>query len=276
MTAAGGTALLVAAALAAAPATQPAETPGFRDTPFLPGDKWRVHDADRPQPAVVAPSAGPGAPPSDAIVLFDGGSTAAWRSKYGAWKVEDGALIVPARAQDAPENSLVTREGFGDVQLHLEFRTPNPPRNTSQERGNSGIWFMQRYEVQILDSYHNPTFADGAVGALFGWKPPLANPARRPGEWQSFDIVFERPHFTRDGKLQRPAYVTAFLNGVLIQNHQAVLGAVAWRKVASYQPHADAAPLQLQDHGYPVAFRNIWVRALPEDAIAHDRVGEAK
>ena len=276
MTAAGKTVLLVAVSLATVSATQQAEVPGFRDTPFLPGDKWRVHDADRPQPAVVIPGAPPGAPPSDATVLFDGGSTDAWRAQYRPWQVEDGALTVPARAQDAPENALVTRESFGDVQLHLEFRTPDPSRNASQERGNSGIWFMQRYEVQILDSYHNPTFADGMIGALFGWKPPLANPARGPGEWQSFDIIFERPRFTSNGKLRRPAYVTALLNGVLIQNHQAILGSVAWRKVASYQPHADAAPLQLQDHGYPVAFRNIWVRALPAEAVAQDSVGGAK
>lgn len=276
MTAAGKTALLVVVSLTTVSATQQAEVQGFRDTPFLPGDKWRVHDADRPQPAVVTPGAAPGAPPSDATVLFDGDSTEAWRSQYGPWQVENGALTVLARAQDAPENALVTRESFGDVQLHLEFRTPDPPHNASQERGNSGIWFMQRYEVQILDSYHNPTFADGTAGALFGWKPPLVNPARGPGAWQSFDIIFERPRFTGEGKLQRPAYVTAFLNGVLIQNHQAILGSVAWRKVASYQPHADAAPLQLQDHGYPVAFRNIWIRALPAEAVAQDSVGEAK
>ncbi len=246
---------------------------GFRDTPILPGGTWRVHDADRPQPRPVTPGTVPGAPPSDAIVLFDGHSLDAWQSPGRAWDVHDGVLTVPPRAATAPENALETRQGFGDIQLHLEFRTPNPPTNRSQERGNSGIWLMQRYEVQILDSYQNPTYADGAVGALFGWKPPLVNPSRKPGEWQTFDLVFERPHFAPDGRLQRPAYVTVLLNGVLVQNHQAILGTVAWRKLQTYQAHGDKVPLRLQDHGYPVSFRNIWVRPLPPEAIAQDLIG---
>jgi hypothetical protein len=129
---------------------------------------------------------------------------------------------------------------------------------------------MQRYEVQILDGSQNPTYADGTVGAVYGWKPPLVNAARRPGEWQTYDIVFERPRFAADGSLVRPAYVTALLNGVLVQNHQAMLGTTIWRKVASYTAHADAAPIQLQDHDSPVSFRNIWVRPLPAAAIAQD------
>lgn len=251
---------LFAAALAAG------EKPGFRDTPMLPDNRWRVHDADRPQPPVVTPAADPGAPPSDAIVLFNGGSLAAWSSPHGPWTVKDGALIVPPKADGAPENALSTRQGFGDIQLHLEFRQPLPDGKTGQERGNSGIWFMQRYEVQILDSYHNHTYADGTLGAIYGWKPPLANVARPPGAWQSFDIVFERPRFAADGKLISPAYVTVFLNNILVQNHQPMLGTTAWRKVATYTPHADSAPLQLQDHGSPVAFRNIWVRPLAPEA----------
>ena len=249
------------------------EKPGFKDTPMLPDGKWRVHDADRPAPVAVAPAAISGGAPADAIVLFDGTSTDAWRAERGAWPVANGAMTVPPRVAGA-ESNLVSRQSFGDVQLHLEFRSPNPPTKSSQDRGNSGIWFMQRYEVQILDGYQNPTYADGTVGAVYGWKPPLVNAARRPGEWQSYDIVFERPRFAADGKLIRPAYVTAFLNGVLVQNHQAMLGTTVWRQVAGYTAHPDAAPIQLQDHDSPVSFRNIWVRPLAEAAI--DPAGEGK
>lgn len=262
-------------ALAAAPAAAQ-EKPGFKDTPILPGGSWHVHDSDRPAPAVVVPAAQPGGAPSDAIVLFDGRSLDAWRAERKLWPVANGVLTVPSRASSGGENALITKQSFGDVQLHLEFRSPNPPTKSSQDRGNSGIWFMQRYEIQILDGYQNPTYADGTVGAVYGWKPPLANVSRKPGEWQSYDIVFERPRFAADGKLVRPAYITAFLNGVLVQNHQAMLGITIWRNVAQYQAHPDAAPIQLQDHDSPVSFRNIWVRPLPEAAIAQDLPGEAK
>lgn len=248
------------------------EKPGFKDTPQLPGGNWLVHDADRPAPTVTTPAATPGGAPSDAIVL----APDAWQAETAPWQVASGVMTVPARAQGAKESNLVSKQSFGDVQLHLEFRSPNPPKGTSQDRGNSGVWFMQRYEVQVLDGYQNPTYADGTVGAVYGWKPPLVNAARKPGEWQNYDIVFERPRFAADGKLVRPAYVTAFLNGVLVQNHQALLGTTIYRKVASYQAHGDAAPLQLQDHGSPVSFRNIWVRPLPEAAIAQDLPGGAK
>lgn len=249
---------------------------GFKDTPQLPDGKWLVHDADRPAPTLVTPASAPGGAPSDAIILFDGKSADAWRGERGPWPVADGAMTVPSREQSGGENNLVSKQSFGDVQLHLEFRSPNPPKGNSQDRGNSGIWFMQRYEVQILDGYQNPTYADGTVGAVYGWKPPLVNAARKPGEWQSYDIIFERPRFAADGKLLRPAYVTALLNGVVVQNHQAMLGTTIWRKVASYQAHADAAPLQLQDHGSPVSYRNIWVRPLAEAAVAQDLPGGAK
>jgi hypothetical protein len=252
------------------------DKPGFKDTPVLPDGKWRVHDADRPVPTVVTPAAQPGGAPADAVVLFDGRSLDAWRADRTPWPVANGAFTVPSRASSGGENNLVSKQSFGDVQLHLEFRSPNPPTKSSQDRGNSGIWFMQRYELQILDGYQNPTYADGTVGAVYGWKPPLANAARKPGEWQSYDVIFERPRFAPDGKLLRPAYVTALLNGVLVQNHQPMLGTTIWRKVAQYQAHGDAAPIQLQDHDSPVSFRNIWVRPLPEAAIAQDLGGEGK
>ncbi|MBB3586559.1 hypothetical protein FHY04_001412 [Sphingomonas sp. BK481] len=246
------------------------DKPGFKDTPMLPGGQWRVHDADRPAPVAVAPAAAPGGPPADAIVLFDGRSLDAWKPDRIAWPIENGALIIPSRAKSGGENNLVSKQSFGDVQMHLEFRSPNPPTKSSQDRGNSGIWFMQRYELQILDGYRNPTYADGTVGGVYGWKPPLVNPARKPGEWQTYDIVFERPRFAADGSLVRPAYVTALLNGVLVQNHQAMLGTTNWRHVARYTAHPDAAPIQLQDHDSPVAFRNIWIRPLTDAAIAQD------
>lgn len=252
------------------------EMPGFKDTPVLPDGKWKVHDADRPYPTVTTPAAVPGGAPSDAVVLFDGTSLDAWQAQATPWALKDGAVTSTPRAQGQGENALVSKQSFGDVQLHLEFRSPNPPTKTSQDRGNSGIWFMQRYEIQILDGYQNPTYADGTVGAIYGWKPPLVNASRKPGEWQSYDVVFERPHFGPDGKLLRPAYITAFLNGVLVQNRQPWLGGTIWRKVGSYQAHGDAAPIQLQDHNSPVSFRNIWVRPLPEAAASYDFEGSVK
>ncbi|WP_294265942.1 DUF1080 domain-containing protein [uncultured Sphingomonas sp.] len=264
-----GLAAIAAVGLAGAAAAQ--DKPGFKDTPVLPNSQWRVHDADRPYPVVVTPSAQPGGAPADAVVLFDGKSLDAWTPDKAPWTVANGAMTIPKGA-----GPLTTKQRFGDVQLHLEFRSPNPPTRTSQDRGNSGIWFMERYEIQILDGYNNPTYADGTVGSVYGFKPALANASRKPGEWQSYDIVFERPRFDASGKLLRPAYITAFLNGVLVQNHQAMLGTTIWRKVASYTPHADALPIQLQDHDSPVSFRNIWVRPLPEAAIAQDLPGEPK
>ena len=248
---------------------------GFTDTPMLPGGKWHVHDSARPAPAVVTPGAVAGAAPSDAIILFDGRSLDAWKAEGVDWRVDGGVLTVPPR-QAGKSSNLVTRQKFGDVQLHLEFRSPNPPTRTSQNRGNSGIYFMSRYEVQVLDGYQNPTYADGTVGAVYGWKPPLVNAARKPGEWQSYDIVFERPRFKADGSLDRPAYVTVMLNGVIVQNHQPMLGTVNWRHVSAYTAHGDAEPLYLQDHDSPVSFRNIWIRPLPAEAIAQDLSGGGK
>lgn len=270
-----GAILIGAPAQSQGPQSQPptSDRPGFKDTPILPGGKWHVHDPDRPAPAVVTPAAKAGGVPSDAIVLFDGTSMNAWHGERGPWTLDKGVMTVPSRASSGGENNLISRQEFGDVQLHLEFRSPNPPTKSSQDRGNSGIWFMQRYEVQILDGYRNATYADGTVGSVYAWKPPLVNPSRPPGDWQSYDIIFERPRFAADGRLLRPAYVTAILNGVLVQNHQAMLGTTAWRKVARYQAHADKAPIQLQDHDSPVSFRNIWVRPLPEDAISQDLKG---
>ena len=231
------------------------ELPGYADTPFLPGERWRVHDRDRPRPPIVTPPAyRENPPPSGAVVLFDGHDLAAWRSGEGdaRWKVEDG------HAEINGTGNLETRESFGDCQVHLEWATPAQPSGHSQERGNSGVFFMGRYEVQVLDSYDNPTYADGQAAALYGQVPPLVNASRAPGEWQTYDIVFRAPRFDGE-KLVTPAYATVVHNGVLVHDHVAFLGATRHREVASYAPHASELPLVLQDHGNPVRWRNLWL-----------------
>ena len=271
-----GIAAAIAVAFTTGSSGMAQDKPGFRDTPTLPGSQWKVHDADRPHPDVVTPGDTPGAAPSDAVVLFDGSSMDAWEPTGQPWTLEDGVMTVPARAEGEDASTLVSKESFGDVQLHLEFRSPNPPEKSSQDRGNSGVWFMERYEVQILDGHDNPTYADGTVGAIYGSTPPLVNASRAPGEWQSYDIVFERPHFATDGTVLRPAYVTVLLNGVLVQNREPYTGSTVWRQLAEYEPHGDTASIQLQDHDSPVSFRNIWVRRLPEAARSHDAAGDAQ
>jgi 3-keto-disaccharide hydrolase len=219
---------------------------------------WPPNSMDRPKPPVV----NPGPPPSDAIVLFDGKDLSQWMmhdSTAAKWVVRDGYVQV------APgSGSMMTRRGFGDVQLHLEWATPNPPHGDSQERGNSGVYLMSHYEIQVLDGYHNVTYADGYQGAVYGQTPPLVNASRPPGEWQTYDIVFHRPHFNPDGSVARPARVTVFHNGVLVQDNTEITGWTVHNAVAHYQPHADRLPLLLQDHENPTRFRNIWVRELPD------------
>jgi 3-keto-disaccharide hydrolase len=236
---------------------------GFKDTPMLPGDKWHVHDPDRPHPRVVTPGAVPGAAPSDATILFDGKDLSKWMQKgkdgklfEPKWPVRDGYFEVDARHGD-----LVTKESFGDCQLHVEWASPAVVEHSSQSRGNSGVLVMSLYEIQVLDSYNNPTYADGQAGAIYGQWPPLVNATRPPGEWQAYDIIFEAPRFKGD-KLERPAYETVILNGVLLHNHQASLGPMVYRKLAHYEPHAAELPLMLQDHNTPVHYRNIWIRKI--------------
>jgi hypothetical protein len=248
------------AALAAwlLPTTQDPQ-PGYRDTPKLP-DGWRVHDADRPRPPVVTPppAGAPVAAPSDATVLFDGTNLDAWKGRDGAakWLVADGAMAVNGTGD------IETKAAFGDCQLHVEWASPSPAKGTSQGRGNSGVFFFGRYEVQVLDSYENATYADGQAAALYGQKPPLVNACRKPGEWQTYDIVFRAPRFAADGSLASPARVTVIHNGVLVQADEALLGATSHRGVARYEAHGEAGSIRLQDHGDPVRFRNIWIRPL--------------
>jgi len=206
----------------------------------------------KPVPQQVESRAGEA--PSDAIVLFDGSDLSAWT---GTWKVEDGAVTVRGGA-----GNLVTRQSFGDVQLHLEWRTPSVVDGDGQGRGNSGVFFMERYEVQVLDSFDNETYVNGQAGSIYKQYVPLVNASRPPGEWQSYDIVFMAPRFHDDGELSEPATVTVFHNGVLIQNHVSLEGPTLFIGKPAYEAHADELPLMLQDHGNPVSYRNIWVREL--------------
>jgi hypothetical protein len=235
---------------------------GFTKTAEIPGTPWRIHDASRPHPRVVTPGAMPANPPSDAIVLFDGKDLSQWvkesdPTQPAPWPVRDGYFETGVGG-----GSIMTREKFGDIQLHLEFATPSPGRGASQDRGNSGIKFMDRYELQILDSYENLTYADGQAGAIYGETPPLVNPVKKPGEWQVYDVVFEAPKF-KDNMLVAPAYITAFLNGVAIQVRRAVMGPTSPTSTPhQYTAHEAELPIMLQDHAHPVRFRNVWVRRL--------------
>jgi hypothetical protein len=216
---------------------------------------------DRPSPPVVNAGSAD-RPPSDAIVLFGDEDLSQWRMKEGEpakWKVDAGYVeIVPG------SGDLVTTRAFGDCQLHLEWATPAPARGEGQDRGNSGVFLMGRYEVQVLDSYRNRTYADGQAGAIYGQFPPLANASRAPGEWQEYDIIFHRPRFEKGGRVVSPARMTVFHNRVLVHDNVELAGATAHRARATYTAHPDRLPLQLQDHGSPVRYRNIWVRELPE------------
>lgn len=238
---------------------------GYDDTPMLPDSEWRVHDPRRPQPRIVQPGTcstqeTPGQPPSDAIVLFDGRDMSQWIGRDGGepkWKVADGAMKVVAKT-----GNIETRKHFGDCQLHVEWAAPAEVVGDSQGRGNSGVFLMGKYEIQVLDSYDNITYADGHTAAIYGQYPPLVNSSRAPGEWQTYDIFFVAPRFEGE-KLVSPAYVTVIHNGVLVHHHQAIQGPTLHKALASYAiPHAPTGPLMLQDHNDPVRYRNIWIRPL--------------
>ena len=216
---------------------------------------WEVHDPDRPQPVLVTPGA-PGEAPSDAIVLFDGTDLSQWQLRDGSdasWAVQDGYMEVR-------RGSIMTRQSFGDVQLHIEWATPNS--GDGQNSGNSGVYLMNTYEVQVLNSYENVTYPDGQAGAIYGQYPPLVNASRPPGEWQTYDIIFRRPRFDDEGNMTWPAHVTVLHNGVLIQNNATLTGPTGHRSRPPYKAHADKLPIQLQDHSEPTRYRNIWVREL--------------
>ncbi|NNC87669.1 MAG: DUF1080 domain-containing protein [Akkermansiaceae bacterium] len=235
---------------------------GYTDTPVIPGSKWKVHDDDRPRPPVVAPGGEVTWPaPADAIVLFDGKNLDEWTRKGGGdpgWKLVDGTMEVVPKSGD-----LLTKREFGDVQLHLEWHPHDPPESNSQHRSNSGVFFFDRYEVQILDCYENKTYGDGMAGAIYGQYPPLVNAANPPSKWQTYDIVFIAPRFKDDGSLESPAKVTVFLNGILVQHATELLGNTPHKRVGSYKAHGPKGPIRLQDHrDQPIRFRNIWIREL--------------
>ena len=233
---------------------------GYRDTPVIPGQKWKVHDIDRPIPRVVTPGAKAGGAPSDAVVLFDGKDTSKWveNGKPVTWKVENGYMEVRC---EKGAGSLQTKEKFGDAQYHIEWASPVEIAGDSQWRGNSGILLMNRYEVQVLDSFNNRTYPDGQAGAIYGWWPPLVNATRQPGEWQAYDIFFEAPKFG-GAKLVKPAYVTVMLNGVMLHHHQEIGGPMAHKVVRQYEPHGAEEPFGLQNHDTAVRYRNMWVRRI--------------
>jgi hypothetical protein len=262
------TLLFLAAAMAASSShaqDKPKKPLGYQDTPLIPGTKWHVHDGERPQPKVVTPGEFStqekvGSAPSDAVVLFDGKDVSQWRhgnGKDATWKVENGYMEVAPKSGD-----IFTKQEFGpDVQLHLEFATP-PPQGDGQGRGNSGVFLFGRYEIQVLDSYENPTYPDGQATAIYGQTPPLVNASRKPGQWQVYDIIFSGPRFNADGTVAQPAAATILHNGVVTQNHTILIGDTPHRNVGKYSKHGEKGPIKLQDHNNPMRFRNIWIREL--------------
>lgn len=255
-----GTGLVAAAARADDRAKPKRE--GYTDTPTQPDGKWHVHDPNRPLPPVVKPGAtfshlAP--PPADAVVLFDGTDLSKWVGEKGEaapWKVVDGHA-------EATKGRIRTKDGFGDFQLHLEFATPAKVVGHGQGRGNNGVLMLGRYEVQILDSYENETYADGMCAALYGQKPPLVNAAKPPGEWQTYDIIWEGPRWDESGNLTKKAHVTVLWNGLLAHHRQELYGSTPWRALGNYDnPHPPTGPIELFYHGNPVLFRNIWLRPI--------------
>ncbi len=224
--------------------------------------KWPIHDESRPMPPVIDPGPAPASAPvpSDAVVLFDGRDLSGWTTVKGEparWAVRDGYMEVVKGT-----GSIKTTRGFGDCQLHVEWASPAAAVGSGQDRGNSGVFLMETYEVQVLDSYGSKTYADGSAGAIYGQYPPLVNASRKPGEWQTYDIVFTAPRFDANGAGVSPAFLTVFHNGVLVQDHEQLTGPTAHKARPPYKAHGDRLPIMLQDHSHPVRFRNIWVREL--------------
>lgn len=210
---------------------------------YLSGIVW-------PEPPIIeAPAA---KPPSDAVVLFDGRDLSQFENA-AAWIVKDGYAEVR-------DTNISTKQAFGDCQLHLEFATPEIVEGTGQQCGNSGVYLMGRYEVQILNSFQNKTYFDGQCGAIYKQQPPMVNASRPPGQWQTYDIIFTAPRFKQDGSLQSPAFITVLHNGVLIHNHLELAGGTFWEQPPHYESHPGKLPLVIQNHGNPVRFRNIWIR----------------
>lgn len=244
----GGVAAIALSGIAAATQTQQQQL-----QPFPP---------PKNAPVVVTPGSKPGDPPTDAIVLFDGKNLSGWESGRpdggdAKWEIKDGYMQVLPRSGD-----IRTKEKFGDVQLHIEWATPETVKGEGQGRGNSGIFLMNHYELQVLDSYNNPTYFHGQAGSIYKQYAPLVNASRKPGEWQSYDVVFTAPHFDEQGKALQRARFTVFQNGVLVQNNVEVFGDTYNDKAAVYTHHGPQEPIRLQDHGDLIRYRNIWIRKL--------------
>ena len=256
--------------LLAQTATAPAATKPAQHA-LEPAGKWFVHDEKRPQPKIVTPGAAfsQGAPaPADAEIIFDGHGLAKWENIKGEpadWRTQDDYVETKPRG-----GGIRTKGKWADFQLHVEWAAPNPPHGTGQGRGNSGILINNMYEIQVLDSYQSPTYPDGQAGAVYGQSPPLVNASKPPGEWQTYDILFESPRWNDKGELVKKSVVTVLHNGVVVQNHYELVGgtdginpAVPYRSASKYPtPHAPEVFIQLQDHSNPVRFRNLWIRSM--------------
>ena len=232
-------------------ATLSAQTPDTRDP--------TVTEIWTPKPKKVTPGVSYGEAPSDAIVLFDGKDLSKWESaKEGEakWEVKDGAFTEVKGAGD-----IKTKQTFGDIQLHIEWREPTSSTGEGQARGNSGIFFAEKYELQVLDSYESPTYSNGQAGSIYKQHMPLVNATRKAGEWQTYDVVFNAPRFSEGGSLISPARITVLHNGVVVQNNTSIWGSTNYRGLPAYEPHGKGS-IRLQDHGNPVSFRNVWVREL--------------
>ena len=231
---------------------------GYKDTPILPWCGYHVHDPDRPAPPKVTPGRlgideKPGTAPSDAVVLFNGTDLSKWEPSD--WKIENGELI-------AVSGNLTTKQVFGNCQLHLEWQTPNPPQGHMFDRGNNGVMLMGLFEIQIYDSYTEKLYPDGQAASVYGQTPPMVNACRKPGQWQTYDIIFFAPVF-KDGKLEKEAFVTVLHNGLLVHYNQKIYGPTGHRILPSYaKPIPEKLPLSLSSHNNPVRFRNIWIRQL--------------
>jgi hypothetical protein len=229
-------------------------------TQKIPDIQWTIHDPDRPQPPVVnpGPAGNPVSVPSDAVILFDGTDLSQWEDSKGQparWKVEIAYMEVVKKT-----GSIRTKKKFGDCQLHIEWMAPEPATGEGQDRGNSGVFLMEKYEVQVLDCFENTTYPDGMTASIYGQYPPLVNACRPPGEWQTFDIVFHRPHFDEQGALIQPARMTVFHNNILVHDNRILTGPTEHKKRPPYVSHPEKLPISLQDHGNPVRYRNIWIR----------------
>lgn len=261
LTTLAGAALIISSMMVSAD-----EPTGYTDTPIIPGTTWHVHDANRPRPKVIQPAASfsQAAPaPADAVILFDGKDLSKWQTEKGGdagWKVENGYMEVVKG-----KGNIRTKQEFEDFQLHLEFATPEKVVGNSQARGNSGVFLIGQYEMQVLDTYNNLTYPDGQCGSMYGQYPPLANACKPPGQWQTYDIIFEAPRWDAAGKLIKKACVTVIQNGVVLHHKKEYMGPTSHKEVNTYDhTKSSRGPIGLQDHGNPMRFRNIWIRPLGE------------